>query len=53
MMIQSLWDLNNRKSSSKREIYSNKSLPQETIKISNKQPNLTTKGTKEKRMNKS
>ena len=28
------------KSSSKREIYSNKSLPKETRKISNKQPNL-------------
>ena len=45
MMIQSLWDLNNRKSSSKREIYSNKSLPQETIKISNKQSNLTHEAT--------
>ena len=31
------------KSSSKREVYSNKILPQETRKISNKQPNLTHK----------
>ena len=29
-----------RKSSSKREVYSNTILPQETKKISNKQPNL-------------
>ena len=33
------------KSSSKREIYSSTSLPQETGKISNKQPNLTPKKT--------
>ena len=32
------------KNSSKREVYSNKSLPQETRKISNKQSNLTPKG---------
>ena len=31
------------KSSSKREVYSNTILPQETRKISNKQPNLTAK----------
>ena len=31
------------KSSSKREVYSNIILPQETRKISNKQPNLTPK----------
>ena len=31
------------KSSSKREVYSNKILPQETRNISNKQPNLTPK----------
>ena len=31
------------KSSFKREVYSNTSLPQETRKISNKQPNLTLK----------
>ena len=32
------------KSSSKREIYSDKRLPQKTRKISNKQPNITSKG---------
>ena len=37
------------KSSSKREVYSNTSLPQETRKISNKQSNLTNKGTRERR----
>ena len=36
------------KSSSKREVYSNTVLHQETIKISNKQPNLTPKATREK-----
>ena len=40
------------KSSSKREIQSNTSLPQETRKISNKQSNLTPKGTRERRTNK-
>ena len=40
------------KSSSKKEVYSNTSLPQEMRKISNKQPNLTPKGTKERRTNK-
>ena len=38
-----------RKSSSKREVYSNTILPQETRNISNKQPNLTPKATKERR----
>ena len=33
------------KSSSKREVYSNKILPQETRKTSNKQPNFTPKTT--------
>ena len=33
------------KSSSKREVYSDANQPQETRKISNKQPNLTPKGT--------
>jgi len=33
------------KSSSKRELYRDTSLPQKTRKISNKQPNLTLKGT--------
>ena len=40
------------KSSSNREVYSNTSLPQETRKISNKQSNLTPKGTRERRTNK-
>ena len=39
-------------SSSKREVYSNTNLPQETRKTSNKQPNLTLKATREKRTNK-
>ena len=37
------------KSSSKREVYNNTILPQETRKISNKQPNFTPKATGEKR----
>ena len=37
------------KSSSKREVYSNTSLPQETRKISNKQPNFTPKAIGERR----
>ena len=40
------------KSSSKREIYSTTILPQETRNISNKQPNLTPKETRERRTNK-
>ena len=40
------------KSSSKREVYSYTSLPQETRIISSKQSNLTRKGTREKRTNK-
>ena len=36
------------KSSSKREVYSNTILPQETRKISNKQPNLTPKAIRER-----
>ena len=40
------------KSSLKREVYSNTILPQETRKISNKQPNLTPKATRESRTNK-
>ena len=40
------------KSSSKREVYSNTILPQETRKISNKQPNLTPKAIRERRTNK-
>ena len=37
---------------SKREVYSNTILTQETRKISNKQSNLTPKGTRERRTNK-
>ena len=37
------------KSSSKREVYTNTILSQETRKISNKQPNLTPKATREKK----
>ena len=40
------------KSSSKREVYSYTSLPQETRKISNKQSNLTPKGTRERKQTK-
>ena len=39
------------KSSSKKEVYGNINLPQETRKISNKQPNLTPKTTGERRTN--
>ena len=37
---------------SKREVYSNTFLPQETTNISNKQSNLTPKGTRERRTKK-
>ena len=40
------------KSSSKREIHSDKTLLQETREISNKQLNLTPKSTRERRRNK-
>ena len=40
------------KSSSKREVYSNTILPQETRKISNKQLNLTHKAIRERRTKK-
>ena len=40
------------KSSSKREVYSNTLLSQETGKISNKQPNLTPKAIRERRTKK-
>ena len=40
------------KSSSKREDYSNASLPQETRRSSNKQPNFTSKAAREKRTDK-
>ena len=40
------------KSNSKREVYSNKILPQETRNISNEQPNLTLKAIRERRTKK-
>ena len=40
--------LGHSKSSSNREVYTNKIIPQETIKITNKQPNLTPKAVLEK-----
>ena len=40
------------KSRSKKEVYSNTILSQETRKISNKQSNLTPKGTRDGRTNK-
>ena len=40
------------KSSSKKEVYSKTFLPQETREISQKQPNLTPKATREKTTNK-
>ena len=40
------------KSSSKREVYSNTILPQETRKTSNRQPNFTPKTTGKRRTNK-
>ena len=40
------------KSSSKREVYSNASLPKETGNISNKKPNLTPKAIRERRTKK-
>ena len=43
MKTQQLKPLGSSKSSSKREIYSNKILPQETRKISNRQRNFTPK----------
>ena len=48
-MIQNLWDA---AKAVLREVYSNTSLPQDTRKISNKQSNLTPKGTRERRTNK-
>ena len=49
--IPNLWDAAVL-SSSKREVYSNTSRPREIRKISNKQSNLTPKGTRERRTNK-
>ena len=50
MMTQNLWGCS--KSSSKRAVYSNTILPEETRKISNKQPNLTPKAIRERRTKK-
>ena len=44
--------LERSKSSSKREVYSYTSLPKETRKFSSTQSNLTPKGTRERRTNK-
>ena len=41
-----------QQNSSKREVFSNASLPQETTNISNKQSNFTPIGTRERRTNK-
>ena len=41
-----------QKSSSKREVYSNTTLPQETRKTSNKQPNFTPKTIGKRKTNK-
>ena len=41
--------MGHRQSSSKREVYSNANLPQETRKIANKQCNLIPKGPRERR----
>ena len=41
-----------QQNSSKREVYSNTILPQETTNISNKQPNLTREATRERRTKK-
>ena len=40
------------KSSSKRDVYSNRGLPHETTKISNKQPKWPSKGIRKRRTNK-
>ena len=48
MKTQQLKPLGSSKSSSKREIYSNKNLPQEIRKISNKHPNIKPKATVER-----
>ena len=57
-MSRNEWQHNNQKpmgcskSHTKREVYSYTSLPKETRKISSKQSNLTPKGTRERRTNK-
>ena len=51
MMIQNLWNAANAVLRGKQQ-YSNTIWPQETRKISNKQPNLTPKATRERRTKK-
>ena len=50
MKMETQWAKSMRcsKSSSKREVYSNTTLPQKTRKISNKQSNLILKGTRKR-----
>ena len=50
---QNLWDAAKAKKVFKREVYSNKILPQETRKTSNRQPNFTCKTTGKRRTKKS
>ena len=52
MKTQQLKPLGSSKSSSKREIYSNKILPQETRETSNRQPKFTPKATGKRRTKK-
>ena len=52
MKMDDLKSMGGSKSNSKMEVYSDTSLPQETRKISNKQYNLTPKGTRKRRTNK-
>ena len=49
MKTQQLKPMGCSKSSSKREVYSNTILPQETRKTSNRQPNFTSKTTGKRR----
>ena len=52
METRQLKPMRSSKRSSEREIYSNKILPQETRKISNRQPNFTPKATGKRRREK-
>ena len=52
MKTQGSKPMGHSKSSSKKEVYSNAIVPQETRKISNKQPTLTPKAIREKRTKK-
>ena len=51
MKTRQLKPMRTSKRSSEREIYSNKILPQETRKISNRQPNFTPKTTEKRTKN--